>query len=537
VQQKISYGGQELSQEKNSSVSTAAIIVMSSMVLSRLTGFLRETMLSWKVGLSWVQDAYVAAFTVPDLIYMLLVGGTISAALVPFLSGKLEKGEEKEGWYAASIFINVLFLAITGICVLGIVFAPQIIPAVAPGFTHGSPQTKELAIRLSRILFPSVCFLMLAGVCNGVLNSYKKFAAAAFGPSIYNLGCTISIFLFADTDPASMTKAAVFVAFSAFAYFLIQLSFSFDKFRNYKPVFALSDKGFRNLFSHAVPSLVSSSITQVNTVVSTAFVSLCAIEGSLAAFRNANTLWQLPYGIFAMGIGTAVLPSLSGKYATGELQEYKTLLIKSLTSVLFLAVPSAAGFFVLREQLVRAVFKWGGRFTEQNVPFVAYILAFFCISMVSQSIVAIMNRAYYAGQDTKTPLFAGIVSVVLNLALCILFYRYTDLGAAGMALSYSLISTVNSVILIILMARKMNGIHGHMLAGFFVRSLPAAAVMGIVLHVLQIIMPYPDGKVMQLVLLAFEILAGFIVYIAAMVLLKSQDAIYLVKNIRQRLKL
>mgnify|MGYP000710312734 CR=1 FL=1 len=526
-----------MNRDNNSSVSTAAIIVMSSMVLSRLTGFLRETMLSWKVGLSWVQDAYVAAFTVPDLIYTLLVGGTISAALVPFLSGKLEKGEEKKGWLAASIFINVLVLVITVICVLGIIFAPQIIPAVAPGFTNSSPQTKELAIKLSRILFPSVCFLMLAGICNGVLNSYKKFAAAAFGPSIYNLGCTLSIFFFADTNPASMTKAAVFVALSAFAYFLIQLSFSFDKFRNYRPVLSISDKGFRRLFSQAVPSLVSSSITQINTIISTAFVSLCAIEGSLAAFRNANTLWQLPYGIFAMGIGTAVLPSLSGKYATGEYQKYKTLLMKSLTSVLFLAVPSAAGFFVLREQLVRAVFKWGGRFTEQNVPIVAYILAFFCISMVSQSIVAIMNRAYYAGQDTKTPLLAGIVSVMLNLVFCSVFYHYTHLGAAGMALSYSLISTVNAVILIILMARKMNGIHSHMLSGFFARSLPAAAVMSMVLCILKMIVPYPDGKFMQIILLAFEIFAGVVVYIASMLLLRSEDAIYLVKNIKQRLKL
>ena len=109
---------------KTGSLSIAAIIVMSSMVLSRLTGFFRETMLSWRVGLSWVQDAYVAAFTVPDLVYMLLVGGTISAALVPFLSGKLEKGEDEKGWLGASTFINIVFLGMVLLCVLGIIFAP-----------------------------------------------------------------------------------------------------------------------------------------------------------------------------------------------------------------------------------------------------------------------------------------------------------------------------------------------------------------------------------------------------------------------------
>jgi len=526
-----------LIQSKNSSVSTAAIIVMSSLVLSRLTGFLRESILSWKVGLNWVQDAYVAAFTVPDMVYMLLVGGTISAALVPFLSGRLEKGEEREGWLAASTYINVIFIITTVICILGIIFAPYIIPAVAPGFSDRSPQTKELAIKLSRIMFPSVSFIMLAGICNGVLNSYKKFAAAAYGPSIYNIGCTVSILLFADTDPDSMARAAFFVALSAFVYFLVQLSFSLRYFKLYRPVINLADRGFRNLFNYAVPSLVSSSVTQINTIISTAFVSLCVIEGSISAFRNANTLWQLPYGIFAMGIGTAVLPSLSGKYATGDFEEYKTLLMKSLTSVLFLAVPSAAGFLVMREQLVRAVFKWGGRFTEQNVPYVAYILAFFCFSMIAQSVVAIMNRAYYAGQDTKTPLAAGILSVVLNAAFGALFYLYTDLGAAGMALSYSITSLVSSVVLIFGLARKMKGIHGGMLISFLLRALPATVAMSLVLYAFQSFLPYPGEKLLQLIFLLAEIAAGFAVYITIMVLLRSQDAIYLMKNIRLRLKL
>lgn len=527
----------DLKKAENGSLSNAAIIVMSSMILSRLTGFLRETMLSWKVGLSWVQDAYVAAFTVPDLVYMLLVGGTISAALVPFLSGKLEKGEEKEGWQAASSFMNIVFIGMVVICVLGIVFAPQIIPLVAPGFSDSSPQTLELAVKLSRILFPSVSLIMLAGICNGVLNSYKKFAAAAFGPSIYNLGCTISIFLFADADPDSMTKAAIFVALSAFLYFLVQLFFSHTKFKLYRPVINISDRGFKKLFSHAVPSLLSSSITQVNTIISTAFVSLCAIEGSLAAFRNANTLWQLPYGIFAMGIGTAVLPSLSGKYAVGEHEEYKDLLMKSLTSVLFLAVPSAAGFIVLREELVRAVFKWGGKFTEENVPFVAAILAFFCFSMITQSIVAIMNRAYYARQDTKTPLFAGIISVILNIALGTIFYLFTDLGASAMALAYSIISLINSILLLILLRKKMGGIHGERLAGFFARALPSAAVMGTALMLIRSVVPDTEAKSTQLIFLLAEIIAGTVIYIIMMLLLKSQDAIYLMKNIKQRLKM
>lgn len=522
---------------RENSISTAAIVVMGSIILGRFTGFLRETVLSWKVGLSWVQDAYVTAFTVPDLVYVLLVGGTISAALVPFLSGKVEKGEERDGWIAASTFINVISLIIAVICACGMIFADKIIPVVAPGFTDSSPQTRELAVKLSRILFPSVFFIMMAGICNGVLNSYRKFTAAALGPSIYNLGCTLSIYLFADTDPESMAKAAGFVTLSAFVYFLIQLIFSFRKFRYYRPVLDLAGEGFRKLFGQAVPSLLNSTTAQLNTVISTAFVSMSAVEGSLAAFRNANTLWQMPHGIFAVGIGIAVLPSLSGKFATGEYEEYKTLLMKALTSVLFFAIPSAAGFLVLREQLVRAVFKWGGRFTEENVPFVAEILAFFCLAMITHSTVTIMNRAFYAAQDTRTPLAAGLVSVILNLALGYVFYRHTDLGAAGMALSYSLISLVNSFILLVLNVKKLKGIDAGELAAFLLRAVMSAAVMSAVLWGIREIVPYPGEKASQLVYLVLEIIAGCAVYLAMMLLLKSQEAIYLVNNIRRKLKM
>lgn len=311
---------------KSNRIATAAIIVMSSLVLSRFTGFIRETMLSWKVGLSWVQDAYIAAFAVPDLMYTLLVGGTISAALVPFLSGKLETDEEEEGWRAASSFINVIIICLVLLCLLGVIFAPQIIPLIAPGFSQKSPQTRELAIQLSRILFPSVSFIMLAGICNGVLNSYKRFAAAAYGPSLYNIGCALSIYLFAETNPQSMKKVALGVALSAFVYFLVQLSFAFRRFKLFRFIIDLYDSGFKKLLNQAVPSLMASSTTQLNIIIATAFVSLSSVEGGLAAFKNANTTWQLPYGIFAMGLGTAILPTLSGKFASRELEDYIRIL-------------------------------------------------------------------------------------------------------------------------------------------------------------------------------------------------------------------
>ncbi|NTV90670.1 MAG: murein biosynthesis integral membrane protein MurJ, partial [Clostridiales bacterium] len=473
-------------------LASAALIVMSSIILSRLTGFIREIALSWKVGLSWAQDAYNAAFTVPDLMYTLLVGGTIGAALIPFLSGSIEKGEEKEGWKAVSTFITVIFAGMLILCTLGIIFAPQIIPMVAWGFKEKSPRTQELAIMLTRILFPSVSFLMLAGICNGVLNTYRKFAAAAYGPSIYNIGCSISIILFADKSVEGMKKVAVGVAVSAAAYFLFQLSFALKDLKLYKPAFNLKDTRFIKLFRQAIPSLLSSSISQVNLMISIGFVTLVAGEGGISAFRNANTIWQLPYGIFAMGIGTAILPTLSRKFATGELDDYKSILMKSLNTTLFLTIPSAVGFIVLREPVVRAIFRWGsgGSFDESYVPIVAAILLMFSTSMITQSVVTSMNRAFYATHDTKTPLFAGVLAIVLNYGFGYLFYKTTELGASGMALSYSIISVVNSVLLIILLNHRIEGgILLDKMYKFLLKALPAALIMGVALRLLEML-PY-----------------------------------------------
>jgi putative peptidoglycan lipid II flippase len=516
-------------------LATAAIIVMSSMVLSRVTGFVRETMLSWKVGLSWVQDAYIAAFTVPDLMYTLLVGGTISAALIPMLSSYLEKGQEEEGWKSASIFINTIFIGMAALCVLGILFAPWIIPLVAPGFSQKSPETKELAIRLMRILFPSVSFIMLAGICNGILNSYKRFAAAAYGPSIYNLGCALSILIFADVNPESMVRVAIGVACSAAVYFLFQLSFAFNNIKFYRLIIDWGNRGFQKLMRQAIPSLLSSSIVQVNVIIAIFFVSLSLVEGSVSAYRNANTVWQLPYGIFAMGIGTAMLPTLSRKFAAGELGEYRNILMKSLTSVLFLSMPSAVGFVILREPVVRAVFMWGGRFGEDKVPVVAEIMAVFSVAMITQSIVSTMNRAFYARQDTKTPLLVGLGTVVMNSGFGYLFYRTTDLGAVGMALSYSIISTVNSVLLLALLNKKMQGIHLDRFLRFVLRALPASLAMGAALWLMNLLPAHLSGKLLQLLYLTLEIGAGAAVYFVIMLLLKADEAIYFMNLVKDKI--
>ena len=174
----------------NKKLGGAAAIVMSSIVVSRITGYIREMITPNVFGLGNVGDAYSYAFRITGLMYDLLVGGAIAAAIIPVLTGYISKKDEENGWKAVGTFINIIMIVMSFVCILGMFFTPQLI-SLFSGF-EGEEQIK-LTADIARILFPSVAFLMLAGLSNGILNSYQRFAAAAYGPSIYNIGSIISL--------------------------------------------------------------------------------------------------------------------------------------------------------------------------------------------------------------------------------------------------------------------------------------------------------------------------------------------------------
>ena len=507
----------------------AAAIVMSSIVVSRITGFFREMLIPNVLG-AREADAYVMAFKITDLMYNMLVGGAIAAALIPVLAGYIEKRDEEEGWKAVGTFINVVFLSMAGVCLLGMIFARKLVPFIAMGFQG---EATELTIRLTRILFPSVSFIMLAGLVNGVLNSYHRFAASAYGPTLYNIGGALSLLFL---NRYGVEAVAVGVMCSSLLYFLFQLTFAMKNLKFYRFRIYLHHPGFRRLFKLAIPSLASSSIVQVNVIVSAMFVTLFGL-GSVNAFNMADRTWQMPYGIFAQGIGIAMLPTLSAKLAMGDLDDYRDILMKGLKTVLFLSIPSAVGFVVLKDSLIRGIFQWTGSFNKDLVPIAGSILMFFSIAMLTQSIVAIMNRAFYAGNDTKTPLYVGASTILVNLVLSYSFYRFTDLGVSGMALSYSITSALNALLLLGLLNRKFKGIHLDKLMLFLLKVLPASAIMGIFLCFSNAVLNSGTGsKLLQLAVLGAEILAGAFLYFLVLALLKLDEALNILNIAAQRLK-
>lgn len=518
----------------NKKITAAAIIVMSSLVVSRITGYVRTILINNLLTASQ-SDSLLAAFRTTDLMYNLLIGGAISAALIPILSGYLARGEEEDGWKAVGTFINVIFLSMLAVSTLGVIFAPWVVSMTASGLEG---EVREATIQLTRILFPSVGFMMLAGMTNGVLNSYQRFAAAAYGPSLYNLGTALSILVLSRFG---VKYVAVGVLASAIMYFLIQISFALPNFKFYRPKLFWKHTGFRKLFKLAIPSLAASAIVQINILISLNFISLFKHEGSITAYYNANDIWQLPYGIFAMGLGTALLPTLSEKLALRQVDEFKNILNGAFKTILYLIIPSAIAFMVIPEPVISVVYKWSSNIGSERIVTAASILLLFTAAMLAQSMLAILNRAFYANNDTKTPLYAGIVSIVLNFVLCYIFIN-ANLGPAGMSLAYSIQSLVNMSLMMYILSRKMNGMHWKRLAVYSVKLVEAAAVMGAVIFAANKLLPVDftqtysiHSKLIEIAVLGMEIVVGAVVYFGVTMLLRVEEAIAFKNKIFGRL--
>jgi len=459
-----------------------AVMIMFSVLLSRLLGFFRTALIPARMGgYSSVADAYNAAFQIPDLMYGLLVGGAIAASLIPMLTSYVEKKEEKEGWKVVGTYINVMILIMFVLCILGVLFAPQLMNLVARGFQSAPPEKMALAVKLTRILMPISFFMMLSGFCNGILNSYSKFVVAAFGPCAYNLATVLSIVFLSNSDEAAnygADKVVLGIVICAILYFILQFSFTVKYLRNYRPTLHMTHPDFHKMVRLAVPTLLTSAFVQVNFIISKYYTTFFD-EGSLSALEVAGKTWQMPLGIIAQAVGVAILPSLSALYAFGKYEELGEKLNSAIRFVLFLAIPAAAALAIISKPTIQLLFNWGN-LDESAVNLTALMLTFYSFSVVTQSVNTIMNRAYYSTKNSLLPFVAGSIGMMVNFLLAYTMTRTTDLGAAGVALAYSFATVFITLTLLMLFRKRIDGFRFINRPGFLGRTLIAAAAMGLI---------------------------------------------------------
>lgn len=504
---------------KERSIARDAGVVMALILLSRALGFVRERAIADVFGMDWRTDAFRLAFGIPDFMYNLLIAGGLNAAFIPVFTEYLAKGEEKEAWRLASTFFSLIVALLLAMVGVGMLFTPSLTPLVAYAYEG---EQRALLITLIRFMFPAVFFTAMAGIGMGVHKSYQNFAAPMWGPILYNAAIIASTYLL---GPAlGIVGMAYGTVAGAMGNFAVQLPFVFSKARGKSLAWDRSHPGLKRVLRLMGPAVFSLSIFQLNFMIVSNMASGLA-EGSPTALRIGQTMIYLPLGVFAMAVGTVILPSLSRLAARGETEAFRRTFSQGLRAVFFIMLPSAFGLAVLRVPLIRLLFQTG-EFRAEDTEMAAYALLFFCVGVWAQAGVQVLTQVYYSLQETRTLVRVSLTALAFNTLSSLLFLRYTSLEHGGLALAYSLTAIVNMLNYLFTLRRKVGRIDGRRIARTLALSALASAVMAwsvrLVLSALEARLSAAlPGR--DLWLVAASVLTGVAVYGGMALLLRMEE--------------
>lgn len=454
--------------------------------LSRLTGFLRVAAMAYALGVteSRLADAYNVANTTPNIIYELAVGGIFASALVPVFVKRLERDGSEKAWHTARAVLTAALMVLSGVMVLGILGSGFIVRMYTLG-RHGPEIEAErhLAAFFLKWFMPQIVFYGLgAGVATGLLNAHRKFAAPMFAPIINNLIATGTFFLFAalpgpkgTIDITSTQKLVLAVGTTlGVAAMSIALWPSLRRigFR-WRWTVDIKDPGFRRIGRLAGWAVAYVVVNQIGYLI--VIVLASGRRGGVTAYQSAFIFFQLPYAIFGVSIMTALLPSLSSRWADRDVSTFRAQLAQGIRGTAFIVVPAAFGYLALAVPIVRVLLQHGVM-SGQSTHLLARLLALFSIGLFPFCLFQLALRAFYAMQDTRTPAIINVFAVGLNTAVNFIYYRY--LNVEGLALGHATAYAFAALVAVIVLRRRLGGLDGRRLAPALGRILMAGAATG-----------------------------------------------------------
>ncbi len=447
-------------------LTAAALIVGAASVASRLVGVLRDRVLASTFGAGHDLDVYYAAFRVPDLIYSLIILGALSAGFIPVFSEYLENRGKEEAWKLAAQTLSIIGAVMVGVCLALALTAQWIVPWTVPGF---SGDKLEQTIMLSRIMFLSPVLLGVSAVMGGVLQAMKRFMAFSLAPVFYNLGIIFGALFLAPRF--GIMGVAWGVIIGAFLHLATQASVVFKLGLGKLPWPSFRPAGVRRILRLMLPRTLGLGVSQLNLVILLALASALP-SGSVAVFNLANNLQSFPVGIFGISYALAAFPLLARAASRNDQVCFANEIISALSKIAFFILPSMAIFFLLRVQIVRLALG-AGEFDWDNTISTANVLGAFTAALVAQALVPLFARAFYAKQDTKTPLYIALFSEATNLGLA-LWWRGI-FGITGLALAFAAASYANALLLWVYLKRKYGPFDTYSLNISVLKSMAAAA--------------------------------------------------------------
>lgn len=462
-----------------------AAFVAAGIFLSRILGLVRESLKARYLGASGsiAADAFQQSFQIPNLLQNMFGEGVLSASFIPVYSRALARGNREEADRLAGA-IGVLMALTTSVLVLvGVLLTPLLVSVIAPGF---SGDRRELTIQLTRVLFPGAGLLVFGAWCLGILNSHKKFFLSYAAPVVWNLAMIVALLFYRDNAPVPLAiKVAWASVIGSALLVLVQLPTVFSVATAMRASLGRGNPDVRTVVRNFTPAFVGRGVVQISSYVDQMIASYLAI-GAVALLAYSRTIVMLPISLFAMSVSAAELPAMASTRDEDAAEHIRGRLSAGLRQIAFFVVPSAIAFLLLGDVIAAALFQ-SGRFTAADTRFTWGILAAASIGLLATSLARLYSSAFYALQDTKTPLRMAIARVVIAAALGAFAALYgprllgipAQWGAAGLALASSIAGWVEFLLLRGRMHGRVGGsglpigVLGRLMAAGFVAGAAA----------------------------------------------------------------
>lgn len=443
-------------------------------MLSRVLGYVRDNLQATLLGAANASDAFVIAFRIPNLLRRLVAEGALTSAFVPTFSRYQQEGDSAKLRRFAARMFGTLLVILAAITLLGVLFSPQLVALLAYGFSV-TPEKFDLTVQLNRLMFPYIFFISLAALAAGILNTLGSFGLPAFTPVLLNLSIIAAALLFArnSANPALAFAGGVLVG--GVLQFVAQVPSLVRRGMAVRPEVSFSDPGIRQVGRLMLPRVFGAGITQINLIVDSQFASALA-AGSVSYLYYAGRVTELTLGIFAISVSTVILPELSRLAAEGRSEAVRSTLGTAIRFVAFICIPAAIGLMILREPIISILFE-RGRFDADATARTATALGFYALGLFPFAAVSILASAFYAHQDTRTPVKVGAVTFFVHLALN--FALSGPLQAGGIALSTSVSAMLDAALLFYLFSRRHGTVWDAGMSRSLLATLGAGTAMGI----------------------------------------------------------
>ncbi len=520
---------QKLFQAASPSIASAAVIVAAFSVVSRLAGFVRDRILLGLFGAGETLDIYYQASRIPDFLLQLLVVGALSASFIPIFAKYLVAGDDAKAWRYTNGMLAFLVTGFGVVAVAGAVAARPLAALIAPGF---SDDALDHVAQMMRVMFLGQCFFSVSLVFGSALQGAKRFVVTSLAPVVNNVGIILgALFLVPLMGPVGLAWGTVL---GALLHALVQLVGAASL--GYAPSFVpfWRDKDVRATAFHMAPRTLGLAVNQINFLIMGVIATTLA-AGSATIFNLAYTLNFFPIGVIAVSYAIAAFPTMCEHAAKKNTDGFRTVFSDTIRQVLFYIIPATVLFLLLRAQLVRVLFG-AAAFDWEATILTADTLAYFALSFFAQSFVFVLARAYFAFEDTLTPLVVGTASALINAAAA--WVLADGMGVVGLGLAFSLTAMFQAALLWVFLRIRVGSLH----EGSILASLAKLSLAGLAAGVATQATKYAVVRIVELdtfwavfAQAAIASVAGLVVYAAVAFVLGSREMADVARGLRRKL--